>query len=761
MNSKYVIQRNHDMVIGIAERWCSETNTCIFPWGEATLTLEDTMVLGGLSVLGEPVYRPVQTQELKEIEQKLYQARAEAIRSKARKACPHFWIKEFMNSGSEIEHEAFLVFWLSMFVLPNSRIIRQQVFPVTIHLAKGTRIALAPAVLASIYRDLSSLKKAIVALNNFCPGEDKNRVFEEVLRSPLQLVQLWAWERFPSLQPKRNLVICGEPAFARWHKVESVKIDNVRLTLDSAGNGFLWRPYASYTYNRAFPKLYGEKGMWVPVDPNLDGEIESFARFLRVSELVGLEYIEHYFPHRVAMQFGIDQDLPGYVARCNKSPETAWSNYSKPISDVKLYVPSRISKGDVSTRYLEWWKQSIRERSMKAVDQALQAAKGNDDDVPPGFPLNCNNVDKPMDMEDETIPKQVFQASMGKKGGTDADVPPDFPPKCNAVNVDEPSRISKGDVYTRFLEWWKQSIRERSMKIVDQALQAAEGNDGNVPPGFPPKCNNVDKPTDVKDETIPKQVFSTRFLEWWKQSIGESQRRMKIVDQALQAAKGNDGDVPPGFPPKCNNVDKPMDVEDETIPKQVFQASMGKKGGTDADVPPGVRPKCNPVNVDEPTILEDKTMLKQVLLLQASMGKKRGNDGDVPPGFPPKCNKVENSVNEVKSAGEGMRSYGHFLGQSQSFSASVEKEGAVRKMESMTKNRGEAEVGGLERAIRSTSESQAGNLVYNMVSINGNEGECSSDTLEIPVLDLETRISKLERVVAELKRARFSRRSEK
>ncbi|KAE8125596.1 hypothetical protein FH972_020379 [Carpinus fangiana] len=190
---------------------------------------------------------------------------------------------------------------------------------------------------------------------------------------------------------------------------------------------------------------------------------------------------------------------------------------------------------------------------------------------------------------------------------------------------------------------------------------------------------------------------------------------MKEVDQALQAAKGNDSDVPPSFPPKCNNVDKPTDVEDETIPEQVFQASMGKKGGTDADVPPG---------------------------------------------FPPKCNEVKNSVNEVKSA-EGMRSYGHFLGQSQSFSASVEKDGAVRKMESTTKNRGEAEVGGLERAIRSTCERQAGNLVYNMVSINGNEGECSSDTLEIPGLELETRISKLERVVAELKRARFSRRSEK
>ncbi|KAE8076817.1 hypothetical protein FH972_015442 [Carpinus fangiana] len=100
-------------------------------------------------------------------------------------------------------------------------------------------------------------------------------------------------------------------------------------------------------------------------------------------------------------------------------------------------------------------------------------------------------------------------------------------------------------------------------------------------------------------------------------------------------------------------------------------------------------------------------MLKQVLLPHASLGKKGGNDADVPPECPPKCNKIENFVNEVKFAGEGMRSYCHFFRQSQSFSASVEKYGAVKKMESMTKNRGEAEVGGLERAIGRTNESQS------------------------------------------------------
>lgn len=40
-----------------------------------------------------------------------------------------------------------------------------------VHLARGTKIALAPSVLASIYRDLSLLKAEIVAFSEF--GESK------------------------------------------------------------------------------------------------------------------------------------------------------------------------------------------------------------------------------------------------------------------------------------------------------------------------------------------------------------------------------------------------------------------------------------------------------------------------------------------------------------------------------------------------------------------------------------------------------------
>ena len=64
-----------------------------------------------------------------------------------------------MKSGSRFEHEAFLVFWLSRYVFfKDFDSVKKAVIPIAIRLARGTRISLAPAVLASIYRDLSLLK---------------------------------------------------------------------------------------------------------------------------------------------------------------------------------------------------------------------------------------------------------------------------------------------------------------------------------------------------------------------------------------------------------------------------------------------------------------------------------------------------------------------------------------------------------------------------------------------------------------------------
>ena len=189
MGSTCENQRNKDLFLVLAEKWCRETNTFVFPWGEATITLEDIMVSGGFSVLGSPIFSALETPELKEIEERLIQARS---------ARQYPWLMHFMESESELEREAFLSLWLSRFVFPgiSKSTITELVFPIAIHLARGTRLALAPAVLASIYRDLSVLKAKIVALIELESCNEKHNGLAITLSAPFELVQNWAWERF-------------------------------------------------------------------------------------------------------------------------------------------------------------------------------------------------------------------------------------------------------------------------------------------------------------------------------------------------------------------------------------------------------------------------------------------------------------------------------------------------------------------------------------------------------------------------------------
>ncbi|CAL1384579.1 unnamed protein product [Linum trigynum] len=366
MNSVHEIRRDDDLVFGLAERWCSKTNSFVLPWGEATVTLEDMAVLG-FSVLGSPVFRPIgETEELKELEQGLSMAMKEISRSKARKAAVGCWIPKFRDSESLIEHEAFLVAWLSRYVFSNTHdCIRREAFPIAIHLARGIRIALAPAVLASIYRDLGILKREIV---NESRGSSSSVV---KLWSPFQLVQVWAWERFLQVQPQPNDLSRGEPRLARWSskKIEKRGQDR-RMMLDSAADTFIWRPYTLPVRNWEFPhKFYGEKERWVTLKSGYennddDDDVVCFARCLRPSFLVGMDTVEQYFPHRVAMQFGFDQGIPGCVGESNKTTDCsddAWGDYSRDLDGVSLYVPSRLFEADVTTLYHQWWKQAVVE----------------------------------------------------------------------------------------------------------------------------------------------------------------------------------------------------------------------------------------------------------------------------------------------------------------------------------------------------------------------------------------------------------------
>jgi hypothetical protein len=169
-------------------------------------------------------------------------------------------------------------------------------------------------------------------------------------------------------------------------------------------------------------KIYGDEEKWVLFDVDSDGdvdeELKSFTRYLRACELVGIGCVEQYSPHRVAMQFGMDQDLPGPVKRRNETQELSWKRFDKQIKNAVLYIPSRHRKPDVTLRYLEWWKQSVvggkdgngNPKSSEISAPSFKGKKSDHDPLcPPGFPPKCQHVEVlDSDEEDNLTLKELF-----------------------------------------------------------------------------------------------------------------------------------------------------------------------------------------------------------------------------------------------------------------------------------------------------------------------------------------------------------------
>ncbi|PNX93703.1 serine/threonine-protein phosphatase [Trifolium pratense] len=466
MSTKSHIIKNQDLVYGVVEKWCSETNTFVFPFGEATITLEDIMVLGGYPPFGNPVFTSLENEEMREVEQKLIIAIQERTVNRLVPSTS-MWMDTFIGRGSEIEHEAFLATWLSIFVFPHIYdVVKSSLFPIAVCLARGNPIALAPAVLASLYKDLSMFKKTIVDLKK-CP--DKFHLVLDInLQSPFHLVQVWVWERFKNLQPQPNSIKNGDHVLFKWHNVKPLKIENVRFELDSAIDDFLWRPYVRYADKcRVF---YPNDEIVVPFKKELmDEQMLSFVICLRVSELVGFESIEQYLPHRVAMQFGLDQDLPGYVSRFNATKDIAWKTYSRPFSDSdkSLYFPSRFFEADVTTRYANWWEKSVS-RPQGFVKNV----------VPQKRSATTSSKCRPHSKIPHPIPKLVgCTVTIGKSCGYGSKTSKGYN---NTVSDDVPSNFLPKLSKTRLSE-----------NYVQDCLKAGENIDAGASSSLPPKQNTL------------------------------------------------------------------------------------------------------------------------------------------------------------------------------------------------------------------------------------------------------------------------------
>ncbi|KAL5101291.1 hypothetical protein RYX36_005618 [Vicia faba] len=122
--------------------------------------------------------------------------------------------------------------------------------------------------------------------------------------------------------------------------------------LESKEN-FWWHPYVDDLKNWCFVSHYKENEQFVDVDDgsncDLGEELRCFGVCLCADEIFGLNCVEKYMPYMVAVQFGMDQDVPpGEFTFMSPSCN---GNFS-------LYVPAKCYKPCVSLEYHNWWKKS-------------------------------------------------------------------------------------------------------------------------------------------------------------------------------------------------------------------------------------------------------------------------------------------------------------------------------------------------------------------------------------------------------------------
>ncbi|KAF7087986.1 hypothetical protein CFC21_091143 [Triticum aestivum] len=349
LSTTWRVRRDEDLLLQLAAFWSRETGTFVFPWGEATVTLEDVAVLGGLPLLGMPVCAAL-PDALRGDVHALEGVRSALNRSKSKKPNYSSWVKYFLERPPEtdaggdrgdkaaglLEHGAFLAMWLSEYVLPSPPcdVVLARVLPIAAQLARGQPVALAPAALASIYKCLSTLAGC----------------------APLQILQLWVWERFPELRPEKKVSAHnndnGVPArAAKWHNVRELLDPRYIHAVFMSPGRFEWMPYGSSSFGvppgNGGRRVHGQ-------DIARSEELLAMALCLHPCELVGIDCIEQYCPHRVARQLGFDQDVPGDVCRVNSDPVAAWSTYKIEARSFAFIFPNR--DAGVTVEYARWWE---------------------------------------------------------------------------------------------------------------------------------------------------------------------------------------------------------------------------------------------------------------------------------------------------------------------------------------------------------------------------------------------------------------------
>jgi hypothetical protein len=285
--------------------------------------------------------------------------------------------------------------------------------------------------------------------------------------------------------------------------------------------------------------FYPNDEISVPFKNDLDESMVSFVICLRVSELVGFESIEQYLPHRVAMQFGMDQDVPDCVPRFNETKIIAWKNYCRrPIYDTGLYFPSRFSVAGVTTRYEKWWKRSASSSKCRDPKLVGTVTFGK----PCGYGSKTWNADN---IVDDAVPSGFIPTLLitmpSENNIVDDAVPSDFIP---TLLITMPS--------------------ENSGSICSVAPSCSPPKQNTLTPliSVAEDCNHVLEDVqfnDDADERIETRLTSDRFCDDVSKTSSSDNIVIDVpsgfilsdnsVEDGLNAEKNIDADAPSCLPP--------------------------------------------------------------------------------------------------------------------------------------------------------------------------------------------------------------------
>ncbi|KAH1209405.1 Serine/threonine-protein phosphatase 7 long form [Glycine max] len=291
---------NGALVHAFIERWRPETHTFHLKCGEATITLQDVSVLLGIPVDGRPLIGNTNIDWFELFHELLGvmsdDAAIDGNSIKLSWLSSHFAnIHDF--TGNQEGLERFARAWILrfiggvMFVDKSSKRVHLKYLQFLRDLRECSSYAWGAAVLGNLYREM-------------CIATDYNA---KSIGGFTLLIQLWAWERCPTLAPsvippqQQNV-----PLGYRWlggelHHIGNDNLIEFRCKLDvMKRDEFVWVPYAGHVEMNLSQVCFFGSVLWTCIIP-----------------LICFQKVEWHQPDRVMRQFGMQQPIPGPVMQPN------------------------------------------------------------------------------------------------------------------------------------------------------------------------------------------------------------------------------------------------------------------------------------------------------------------------------------------------------------------------------------------------------------------------------------------------------------